>query len=550
MRLRIRGGPPSTSASARHPPGPSAARWAARCYVPPPVDLLARLPLHPLLLAAYAVLGVYAANVSEVLPRDLLAPLAVALVGAALALVLAGLLYRDLRRGAVLAVAVVAAAGYFGHASGWLGGWLGGVGLGEPVALGLAAGFVILGGTYAAMARGSLARLTAALNAFGVMLVALALLAIVPFEAERAVRAAALDPPSGDSAITATRDPDRDIYFLVFDRYGSDWSIRERFGIESDLLPDLEETGFQVVPGARANYRATDFSLAATLSLRLLDDLTASVGRASADRTPARARLREHEVGRFLRENGYRYYHLSAWYEPTFDNPIADVVLRHGKTTEFEAVMRGVTVLPALDRLLGTAPVDTDFRDRHRDEALFQFRQLKRLADLPGRKFVFAHILLPHPPYGFAADGRIVLREEEESRPEGELYEGQLRFLNDRIRETVAALLAGPQEEQPIIVLSGDEGPFLCFNTDCVDGSPETYGIRFGTLRAYYLPDLDYRVPPDDTGVNIFRMLFREYFGADLPDLPNRSYDWPDNDHLYDFRDITDQLPLPGGDSG
>ncbi len=54
-------------------------------------------------------------------------------------------------------------------------------------------------------------------------------------------------------------------------------------------------------------------------------------------------------------------------------------------------------------------------------------------------------------------------------------------------------------------------------------------------------------MPADDSGVNIFRMLFREYFGADLPDLPNRSYTWPDNDHLYDFRDITDVLPLPGG---
>jgi len=28
--------------------------------------------------------------------------------------------------------------------------------------------------------------------------------------------------------------------------------------------------------------------------------------------------------------------------------------------------------------------------------------------------------------------------------------------------------------------------------------------------------------------------------------LPNRSWDWPDNDHLYDFRDVTDELPLPG----
>lgn len=526
-----------------------ARRWA-RCYVPPAVDRLSRLPIHPVLLAAYAVLGVYAANVSEVLPRDLAGPLGAALGGALVALLACALVYRDPARGAVLASAVVVVVGYFGHASGWLGGWLRGDGLGEPVSLGLAAGLLVLAAIYAATARASLARVTAALNAFAIVLLALALLTILPFEAQRAVRAAALVPRAEDSAIIATRHPDRDIYFLVFDRYGSDWSIRERFGIQNDLLPDLEAAGFQVVPGARANYRATDFSLAAMLSLRLLDDLTTSVGRASADRTPARARLQDHEVGRFLRDNGYRYYHLSAWYEATFDNPIADEVLRHGRTTELEAVLRGVTILPALDRLLGSSPEDTDFRDRHRNEALFQFRQLRRLAELPGRKFVFAHILLPHPPYGFGADGRIVLSAEEESRPEGELYEQQLRFLNDRIRETVAALLAGPDEADPIIVLTGDEGPFLCFNTDCIDGSPETYGIRFGTLRAYYLPGLDHEVPPDDTGVNIFRMLFREYFGADLPDLPNRSYDWPDNDHLYDFRDITHLLPLPGGSSG
>ena len=48
--------------------------------------------------------------------------------------------------------------------------------------------------------------------------------------------------------------------------------------------------------------------------------------------------------------------------------------------------------------------------------------------------------------------------------------------------------------------------------------------------------------------MNIFRMILREYFGVDLPDLPNRSYAWPDKEtDLYDFRDVTDELPLPGG---
>ena len=506
------------------------------------MTLLRRIPFHPLLLAAYAVLFVYAANVTEVLPRAIIGPLTTALVAAAVVLAISAIVFRDLRRGGVLATALVAAFAFFGHVMPLFAA----ANLAEVAQL--AMWVLVIGGAalYARRAGRSLAGVTAGLNGFGFVLVAISLITIIPFETGRVIRSDGEDVEEPAIA-TATTTPDRDIYFFVFDRYGSDWSINERFGIENDLGPDLEAAGFQVIPGARANYRATDFSLASMLNMRFLDDLTAIVGRESDDRTPARAKIARHDVGRFLRANGYRYYHIGAWYEPTRTNAIADEAMRLGRTTELEGVLREATIVPALERLFATETKDTDFRDLHRNEALFGFRQVERLADEPGRKFVFTHFLLPHPPYGFHADGSIVLKAEEESRPEAELYDEQLRFTNDRIREMVAKLLDRPEDEQPIIVMSGDEGPFLCFNHDCVDGSPETYGIRFGTLRAYYLPDSDYVVPPDDSGVNIFRTIFREYFGADLPPLPNRSYDWPDNDHLYDFRDVTDELPLPGG---
>ncbi|MFV2064776.1 MAG: hypothetical protein ACC726_14885 [Chloroflexota bacterium] len=513
------------------------------------VGPIARLPLHPLLLAAYAVLFVYAANIGEVLPEDIVAPLSLALAAAAIVLAICAALFRDLRRGAILTSALLGTFAFFGHIASLLDAEV----ITEPVQLALWAAFVVLAGTYAALARSSLSTVTATLNAFGLVLVAITLFTILPFESGRAARASEGTPMVVGSALaTATRVPERDIYFLVFDRYGSDWAIKQRFGIDNDLYPDLEEAGFQVIPGARANYRATDFSLASMLSMELLDDLTASVGPGSSDRTPARARIPRHEVGKFLRANGYRYYHLGAWYGPTRSNEIADEVRRWDNTTELEAVLREATILPTLERLAGLAPQDDAFRDRHRNEALFEFRQIRRLADTPGRKFVFAHILLPHPPYGFDADGGIVLKETELSAiaegREGDLFAEQLAFTNDKIRETISVLLDRPADEQPIIVITGDEGPFICGNVDCIDGSPEAYGTRFGTLRAYHLPDLDYAVPSDDTGVNIFRMLFREYFGADLPDLPNRSYDWPDNENLYDFRDVTDELPLPGGE--
>ena len=61
---------------------------------------LTRLPLHPVLFAAYAVLFLYAQNLTEVLLVDIGAPLARAVVGATTALVLLALLYRSPERGA------------------------------------------------------------------------------------------------------------------------------------------------------------------------------------------------------------------------------------------------------------------------------------------------------------------------------------------------------------------------------------------------------------------------------------------------------------------
>jgi hypothetical protein len=515
---------------------------------------LSRAPLHPVLLAAYAVLFVYAANVSEVLPADLWPPLLVAVAGGLLALGVCALLYRDPRRGALLASALVLAIAFFGH----LGAQLDEAVVGEIAQLVAWTVFLVAVAIVAFRIRGTLGTVTAVLNVFTLVLVGLSLLTILPAEASRAVRASAGAPGSaaaanvggdtGSLGALATRTPDRDIYFLVFDRYGSEWSLEHSFGVESELTDALAARGFQVVPGARSNYHASDFSLATTLNLRLATDVVGPFDEPSIDRTPVRRVLADHDVGRFLRANGYRYYHLGAWWEPTRSSPIADEVLALGETTEFVSVLHEASILPALERTFGLDEADTHSRDQHREQALFGFRQLQRLAGTPERKFVFAHILMPHPPYVLAEGGRVVYNEEAKAKGEAELLQQQLAFTDDMILETVDALLAGPDEEDPIVIITGDEGPYLCYEVDCVDGSAEQYGIRFGVLRAYYLPDLDIELPADDSGVNIFRMVLREYFGADLPDLPNRSYTWVDKkSDLYTMQDVTEVLPLPGG---
>jgi len=516
------------------------------CYRPA-VAILSRLPLHPFLLAAFAVLSVYASNLTEVLPVDLggpFGPFVRAIVGAGAALLICSLVLRDWRRGAIVATAVVAAYAFFGR----LAPELLGLGLTEQLQLAAWAVVVVAAAVFAVRARGALPSATLALNAFTLLLVAMTLFSIVPYESHRVAAHGTATADAG-TPIIATKVPDRDIYLIVLDRYGSEWSIGHRFGITDNDLPAwLGDQGFQVVPGARANYRATDFSLSSMLSMQMLDEYSIDPGRDSGDRTYARSRLLRPAAAAFLQDNGYTYYQLGSWYGPTQTNELADVTLSWEHDTEFESVLRQSTMLPAIDRMLGRTTGEGDeFRDGARATAEFQFRQLQRLPSVPGRKFVFAHILLPHPPYVFDANGNMVVKATAQVQPEAQLYANQLAFTNSQVKQTVDALLAGPPETDPIIIIMGDEGPFLCRNVDCVDPSVRRLGIRFGVLAAYYLPDQPAGFfPVDHTHVNTFRMLFDAYFGADLPPLPDRSFDWPDNQHIYDFHDITDSLPLPG----
>ena len=493
--------------------------------------------MHPLLFAAYAVLFLYSANLDRVLPVDAIAPLARAVAAAAVLTAVLALLLRDIRKGAIVATAIVVAYFGFGHVARFL------AGRGVSDAAQLAAWVIVVVGAFVFAVRGAsrVPRATFGLNVIAFVLVGVAVITILPYEVTRAGREPIVHAPTVRAATDVTTD--RDIYFIVFDRYGSADALRRRFEItDNDMYGWLKARGFQVPADSHANYRATDFSLAATLNMQFLDDLTQDVGRVSSDRTPAQDKIQQHEVGRFLKSEGYRYYQIGSWFGPTRAVAIADENLSYGVASEFETVLGDLTIMPAIDRLRGVVSPEPTDRDRHREGTLFGLRQLRRVATAPGPKFVFAHILLPHDPYVFKADGSTLSEAEAKATPERKLYADQLAFANSQIKDIVGYLLAGPEETRPIVIIEGDEGPLMCQAVDCVKNTPQYLRIRLGNLVAMYMPGVDEQLPDTFSSVNTFRVVFREYFGADLEPLPDRSFTWPDNDHLYDFRDVTDQI--------
>lgn len=507
------------------------------------------LPLHPLLLAAYPVLFLYGANVGELEPSDLLAPLAV-IVAAAVAVLLVGApVLGDARRAALVVSALAAVLLLYGHLAGVLG------------PLGFRAGFLQIGWAIflvvvlivaVRVREVGLANMTRALNIVTAVLVVFALVTIVPTEVTRLGRSTAATATIGGSA-----GPGRDIWYLVFDRYGSASSLELLYGIDDrPFLERLRARGFQIVTDSHANYVKTTLSLAATLNLDYLDDLVATQDPASDDHRPVFARLSDHAVGRFLRERGYEYVHVGSYYGPTMTSRIADRNVTPRGPSDFVASLYDTSAIPAALRRLGISAAAST-RERHHAAGRFQLDRLDGLADDPGPSFVYAHLMIPHPPYTFASDGSFVTDELEAGRSPASAYGQQLAYLQTRIEALVDRLLARPEAERPIIVLQADEGPYpRAYGRNTIDydwatATTEDLEIKFGILNAMYLPGIE---PPElsrtFSSVNTFRLIFARYFSADLPLLPDRSFTSASKLRPYDLTDITDRLPRPGTTPG
>jgi len=179
---------------------------------------------------------------------------------------------------------------------------------------------------------------------------------------------------------------------------------------------------------------------------------------------------------------------------------------------------------------------------------------LQEVSRIPGSKFVFAHIMLPHPPFVFDRDGNSLLPDRPYILWDGSLFPGtteeyqqgyteQMTFLNQKLVQVISGILAR-SSKPPIIILQGDHGPGAFFNMNDLD-SNLCLRERFSILDAYYFPDGDYRLLyPTITPINTFRVVLNQYFGAQLDLLDDENYyaSW-DLPHL--FTEVTRQVSLP-----
>jgi hypothetical protein len=184
-----------------------------------------------------------------------------------------------------------------------------------------------------------------------------------------------------------------------------------------------------------------------------------------------------------------------------------------------------------------------------RQTILDQFSNLALVPSIPGPKFVFAHIVAPHPPFLFGPNGEFLSQEDvftladtdDLSNPnKAEFFKDQAIYITARVMETVEALLEN-STTPPIIIIQADHGPCIGVMS-CSEGP----GLKqkFAILNAYHLPSgCSEYLYPTITPVNSFRIVFNCYFDAQYPLLDDQAfYTGHPSWSAYDFVAVTDLL--------
>ena len=328
-----------------------------------------------------------------------------------------------------------------------------------------------------------------------------------------------------------------DIYYIILDAYGREDVLQDVYQYDnSPFLNQLQSLGFHVTSESRSNYSLTWLSIASSLNMNYMEQLMEFPTTDPMCIPLVSQQLASGEVLQFLKQHGYQTFAIATRFDPTEIREADRYIFSEWYgLNSFESLMLRnsfFNLLYDVSSMLN-GPLEYPGYRTHRDHIHFILDTLAQMPDEPGPKFVFAHILSPHPPFIFGSNGETLKQRLPYSIFDGDEYPGseeeylkgyrdQVSYINGRIQD-LARHLIEDSEMAPIIILQGDHGP-----KSSMEGKQITYDVFKETvaiLNAYYFPDGEYdALYPSISPVNSFRIVLNHFFNQDYDILPDLSY--------------------------
>ena len=487
-------------------------------------------PWYPLAISAYPVVALLSANVGQIQNSAGMRSLLVSILFGAVLYALVWLFLRQIHKAALLTSLWLALFFSFGHiyialdtkySDASYTSWLGAV----WIVLFTAALFFV------ARSRSTFAAAASTFNTIALALLVMAVGQIMLESEPQGVSALGADHAPVQDDLTVPQNPP-DVYYIILDSYAREDFLKAVYGYDnSEFIKALQDRGFYVGACSQSNYVRTEISLASSLNMMYLPELDDEFTPESTARRTLWSSLKHSAARHNFESMGYETVNYAtgfAWNELSDADYFMTPPPFTSGLTEFEGLFLRTT-LAKYAQDWGWVDPDAVMGQSFRDRFNNVFDSMDQLANMPGPQFSYIHLISPHPPFVFDAEGNPNYPpdfwNEQREYPYDDYqrgYLGQLTYLNTKVLDAVDTILA-ESETPPIIILQGDHGAWM-----------QPKDRRMWIFNAYYLPGHEDELYPTITPVNTFRLIFNAYFGGNYEMLEDISYFSP-VPNLYDF---------------
>ena len=346
------------------------------------------------------------------------------------------------------------------------------------------------------------------------------------------------------------------VYYIILDGYPRNDVLKKHLDFDnSEFINFLKQREFYVAENSYSNYSLSSTSIPATMNMNYINFLADELGEDSRSYDPLLGKdfglYADNQVIKNFKSMGYKVAKIGSVPMYLHEIPLADLSSCYKSihlmdNRLFDTVARTSMIGYFIERWS---------EDLQRQIILCAFEELPKISSYYEEPvFVWSHIMLPHFPLIFGANGEPVTPGESllvMNNPH--VFEGtdsswnikqqflqQLQFANKKSMELVDKILEN--EKQSIIIIQSDHGS--AFDVNLHDPTDDDVHQRLSNINAIYFPDEKPReiLMNDTTNVNTFRIVFNSYFGSDYDILEDRIYWNLSYKKPFWFKDVTSVL--------